>query len=85
LGEKPPDIPTDPSNTYSANWKNFGDWLGTGRIADQYREYRTFEYAREFVRKLGLKSAAEWKKYCSSKKSLKIYRQNHTGLTRNIG
>lgn len=47
---------------------NFGDWLGTGRIADQYREYRSFEDAREFVRKLRLKSAAEWKKYCNSKK-----------------
>ena len=45
-----------------------GDWLGTRRIADQLREYSPFEKARSFVRRLGLKSNAEWRKYYGSGK-----------------
>ena len=29
-----------------------GDWLGTGTIANQQKEYRSFEDAREFVHSL---------------------------------
>jgi hypothetical protein len=32
---KPDDIPYKPSRTYENEWISWGDWLGTGRIADQ--------------------------------------------------
>ena len=41
-----------------------GDWLGNGRI--RRNGWRPFEEARAFVRKLGLKSSAEWRAYCNS-------------------
>ncbi len=66
-GKLPPDIPADPSRTYRGRgWISMGDWLGTGRIADLLRTYRAFGQARAFVRKLGLRSTAEWRNYCKS-------------------
>ena len=68
-GKKPDDIPAKPNVVYATTgWVGMGDWLGTGRIADQAHEYRTFNKARTFVRGLGLKSKAEWSAYCKSNK-----------------
>ena len=65
-GNKPDDIPTSPDKTYKKDFKGYGDWLGTGRIADRNKVYRSFESAREFARALNLKSEKEWKEYCRS-------------------
>jgi hypothetical protein len=43
-----------------------GDWLGTGRIADQYKEYKSFDEARRFVRLLKLEGVTECYDYCKS-------------------
>jgi len=67
-GKKPDDIPYKPSRTYENEWIRWGDWLGTGRIADQKRRFRPFEEAREFIHSLGLQSETEWRKYCKSGK-----------------
>jgi hypothetical protein len=68
-GKKPVDIPTTPMKTYrAAGWAGMGDWLGTGRTADQVRRYRPFKKARAFARRLNLKSWAQWSEYCKSGK-----------------
>jgi superfamily II DNA or RNA helicase len=60
-GEKPDDIPSNPQAIYlKIGWTSWGDWLGTGRIADRDRAYRPFERARDHVQSLGLGSGAEW-------------------------
>jgi hypothetical protein len=41
-----------------------GDWLGTGTVAPRYIIYQPFGEARQFVRKLELKSVGEWRKFC---------------------
>jgi len=65
--EKPADIPTNPNVVYKdEGWKDFGDWLGTGRVANRYRQYRPFQEARRFVHCLKLSSHAEWLEYCAS-------------------
>jgi superfamily II DNA or RNA helicase len=62
----PADIPTNPNITYANNgWKSYGDWLGTGRVADQFKEYRSFQKARAFARSLKLKSETEWRSFRS--------------------
>lgn len=66
-GKKPPDISSNPNATYKNQWKGMGDWLGTGRIADKDKIFRPFHWAREFVRRLGLKSNKEWTVYSKSK------------------
>jgi hypothetical protein len=65
-GNKPDDIPSNPQYNYKNDFKGYGNWLGTGRIADQDKVYRPFKDARKFVRSLGLKNHKEWKEYCNS-------------------
>ena len=66
-GLKPPNIPISPREVYKhKGWIGIGDWLGTGSVSTQFRKYRTFESAREFVISLGLKSQSEWNLYCKS-------------------
>jgi hypothetical protein len=51
-GRKPDYIPYKPERAYRGKWINLGDWLGTGRIANQNRSYKTFDDALQFVRKV---------------------------------
>ena len=44
---KPSNIPASPSITYKENWKNMGDWLGTNKIADNLRIYRSYSEAKK--------------------------------------
>jgi superfamily II DNA or RNA helicase len=65
LPPKPDDIPSGPARIYAdEGWSGLGDWLGTGRIAKQNREYRSFDEARAYVHSLNLKSMADWQAYC---------------------
>jgi len=66
--KKHEDMPVKPQNTYKKQWTSWGDWLGTGRVADQNKEFRSFEDAREFAKILKLKNREEWVKYCKSGK-----------------
>jgi superfamily II DNA or RNA helicase len=66
-GNKPKDIPSYPNQVYKdTGWIGMGDWLGTGRISNRDRTFKSFEEAREFVHELGLKSGNEWKDYINS-------------------
>lgn len=63
----PPDIPNAADRIYAdAGWVNWGDWLGTGAVADKNRAKRPFEEARAFVRALGLKQVEDWREYVKS-------------------
>jgi len=67
--KKPDNIPSHPNEVYKyKGWKGFGDWLGTGRIADQLKKYRTYDDARKFIRSLNLRSRQEFEDYCKSGK-----------------
>ena len=68
-GKLPADIPVAAHGVYAnAGWVGMGDWLGTGAIATHLRQYRSFQEARAFVHRIGLKSFAEWVEYCASDK-----------------
>jgi hypothetical protein len=63
--KKPNDIPKSPGTVYAnAGWIGWSDWLGNG--SPPRIESRPFQKARAFVRKLKLKSRAEWRVYCRS-------------------
>ena len=47
-------------------WISWGEFLGTGYVANQNRKYLTYEEAREIVMELNLKSQTEWFQYCKS-------------------
>ena len=66
-GNKPEKIPSKPQRTYlNKGWNGFGDWLGTGRIADQHKEYYDYSTANDIVKLLNLKSITEWKFFCKT-------------------
>jgi hypothetical protein len=65
-GNKPKNIPASPNTIYKKEWISWGDWLNTGNISMQKKQYRSFEEAQKFVQKLGLKGYEDWKKYCKS-------------------
>jgi hypothetical protein len=71
LPGKPPtplDIPKAPWSVYQdSGWISIGNWLGTGRIADQLKEYRTYGEAQKFVSSLKLKNQRDWYAYCAGK------------------
>lgn len=63
-GGLPKDIPSNPNAVYASNgWKGMGDWLGTGTIAPQLRQFRSFTEARSFARSLKLKGNSEWRSF----------------------
>jgi len=63
----PPDIPVGADKTYKDNgWKGWGDFLGSGNIANYNKEYLTYSEAKKYVKKLNLKTVTDWKKYCKS-------------------
>ena len=65
--DRPIDIPTNPYGVYeNIGWISWGNWLGTGRIAQNLIKYRSFEDARAFVQSLKIKNKEEWKTYCKS-------------------
>jgi superfamily II DNA or RNA helicase len=61
-------IPITPQVVYKdKGWSGMGDWLGTGFIHPRLRKYQSFDKARAFVCKLGLKSTSDWQLLCAGK------------------
>ena len=66
-GNTSSDIPAAPGQVYKGKgWLGWGDWLGTGTVANQNKEFRSFNAARKFIRSLGLKSVTEWVEFYKS-------------------
>jgi hypothetical protein len=65
-GKLPLNFPRTPEGVYknSNEWREWGDWLGTGNIANQNKKYRAFTDAKNFVRTLHLETGKEWIAYC---------------------
>jgi len=63
----PKQIPKAPGLVYVNEWKGLGDWLGTGRIADQKKEFLSFEDARNYAKLLGFKAYGQWTKFKKTK------------------
>jgi very-short-patch-repair endonuclease len=60
LSEFPPGIPKNPEEFYGNEWSNWGDWLGTGRVAEKDRQFRSYSAACKWVRSQGIRSDKEW-------------------------
>jgi hypothetical protein len=69
LKKYPNDLPKDPYDVYiNKGWKSWGDFLGTGSVANYYKKYLKYKEAKFFVKKLNLKNQKEWFKYSKSRK-----------------
>lgn len=69
-GQRPADIPGSPAKAYGAEWPGWADFLGNGGARPlrtcAKREYRPFAEAREFVRKLGLRTQRQYSEWARS-------------------
>lgn len=66
----PDDIPHNPRSVYYEDWKGWSDYLGTGRIANQCKQYRSYEDARTLVSRLSLKTSDGYKKWLKMHKGI---------------
>jgi len=64
----PYDIPKTPRYIYKDKWKGTGEWLGTGRIANQLLNFLLYKEARKFAHTLNLENKKDWKKFVKAKK-----------------
>lgn len=72
LPSLPKDIPASPRTTYQRKdygeaWQGWGHFLGTGTIAPQNREYKSFEEAREFAKNLELANSVAWRAWIKTR------------------
>ncbi len=70
-GNKPNDIPTTPARSYKKEWLSWGDWLGTGTIANKNKKYLSFSDAKKIVHSLGIKTKEDWDIFAKSNKKPK--------------
>ena len=59
-GGLPVDIPANVYNVYRNDWTEWGDFLGSGYVANQKRHYRSFAEARNWAHAQALKSKTDW-------------------------
>ena len=65
----PSEIPRAPEVAYKDDgWIGIGDWIGTDKVADQFRVYLSFDEAKEFMRKHKIISNEDWIKYRNKNK-----------------
>jgi len=69
--KRPVEIPSNPPLVYKKEWTSWGDWFGTGTVANQMRKYRSFKDSRKFVHSLGLSGRTQWQKFAKTGKLLK--------------
>lgn len=68
---KPKDIPASVSLVYkNRGWISWGDFLGTGREADQYKtqHYLSYKDAKAYLAKFNFKSEEEFLNWCKTDK-----------------
>jgi hypothetical protein len=69
-GTKPDTIPSSPRDHYKKEWISWGDWLGTGSIATQNKEYLTAKEAKPLYQKLfkeyGINNGSDWIRFAKT-------------------
>ena len=74
--KKPIDIPTHPEKIYDKEWKNWADWLGSGKISTftMSKIYLPFKEAKIVYRRLakqyGLKNGTDWRRFVKTHQKL---------------
>ena len=64
----PENISRYPESAYKNEWQNWHHWLGHGRVSRLDVKVWSFEKARDYVRKLELKTKNEWMEYSKTKR-----------------
>ena len=65
-GQRPKNFPSSPNIFYKDQWTSWGEFLGTGNIANQNREWMSYQEAKTFIQKQAFKTVQEFRKWSSS-------------------
>jgi hypothetical protein len=66
---RPFDLPSNPHRTYKDDgWVSWGEFLGTGFVANYNRTFRSYQAARDYVRSQGLVDSKDWRAWCTAGK-----------------
>ena len=73
-GNKPDDLPVILSKVYSKHpkWKGLGDFLGNGFSATKDRKYLSYNDAKKFMKRVGLKNVKEWQSWSKEYRPINI-------------
>ncbi|MDH3203339.1 MAG: hypothetical protein OEL81_01510 [Nitrosopumilus sp.] len=61
-GKLPKGIPRDPRKSYKKEFSSWGEFLGTGKIANQNREFLSYKEAKKQIQKLKVSTLRQWQK-----------------------
>ncbi len=59
-------LPANPDGSYKNEWRGYGEFFGTGKIANQNKVYLSLQEAKEYLNGMNL-DIHKWKKYKNSK------------------
>ena len=63
-GKRPEDFPSNPRNAYKLEWKNWGEFLGTGNV--HKKNVRSYESAKKYIQALGIKTRNQFQEWVQS-------------------
>jgi predicted helicase len=63
----PKDMTIIPNRTYKNEWENWGIFLGTGTIAPQLRNFRSYTESKKYAQSFKFKTGKEWFQHTRSK------------------
>ena len=69
-------LPRKPESFYR-EWKNWGDFLGTGKIADQFLKFVSYEKAKKLIKQFELRTHIEFRKFSQSSEFEKLNIPKH--------
>ena len=64
----PVDVPKTPDQVYKDEWTSMGDFLGTGFVQTQSRQYLNYTDAKDVIHKYNFQNTKEWFSFCKSGK-----------------
>ena len=71
-------VPTNPWRFYKNQWEGYGVWLGTGRIANQNKEFYSYSELQSIVKKKNIKSSDEYNSFVKISKDKMIPKSPQT-------
>lgn len=78
-------LPYHPERRYRDKWISWYDWCGFKKQSRRGKNFLSFEKAREYVRKLGIKTQTEWELKCKELPSFIPHTPNQTYIDEWVG
>ena len=78
-GKRPEDFPSNPQRTYKKEWISWSHFLGNEK------QWMSFDQAKTFIQRQGIRTSIEFREWSKSKKDLKTFQAPLTNFTKKNG